>query len=217
MGAVRGRGTGVKRVASAKDRRKNAQLNRRTGRAHERYVKTYEDIFSEINPEELPKKYRDIDTNYRRFSKPVMKAVRNGFKLGLDFGCGTSGCEVIGRLLGVHIIGMDIPVADGKESPYVPLQRALQRRGYNIILRDTTLYPWDFRDDNFDFVILYFSLNKEFMHEDTFNLQLRLAELMRVTKNGGKWFVWPRAHHKILLLRQPEFDKEKSITIEFGP
>lgn len=183
----------------------------------DQYNSFFRSVYSRIKVEELPKKYQDFENNFKRLVDPVLKAYNDGYRVGLDFGCGIGGCCVAGHMMGLKMTGIDIPEAEGKPSPYVPLQKELQSRGYSIILSDTNKYPWDFKDDQFDFIVLYFSLNKEFMHSEL-DFELRLNELLRITRKGGAWYIWPTMHFKLMKRKRKDgsFDKEGKIKIVFG-
>ncbi len=190
---------------------------RKLDRIKNRYNNVFKDVYDKIDVEKLPKKYRDFENNFKRLSDPMVKASNDGYKVGLDFGCGMGGCCVVGHLLGLEITGIDIPEADGKPSPYLPLQEELKSRGYPIVLTDTNEYPWEFSDDQFDFIILYFSLNKEFMHSKL-GFERRLEELLRITRKGGSWYIWPTMHFNLMTRKHEDgtFDEDGKVKIVFG-
>jgi len=192
-------------------------MRNRLNHIRDRYNNVFKNLYDNINVGELPKKYRDYEGNFKRFANPVLKAHDDGYKTGLDFGCGVGGCCVVGSLLGLKMTGVDIPEAEGKPSPYLSLQHRMQKN-YSIVLCDTTEYPWEFEDNQFDFIVLYFSLNKEFMHEDKLDFQKRLDELVRITRKGGAWYIWPTMHFNLMTRKQEDrtFNRDKKVKIIFG-
>ena len=203
----------------------------------ELFNKSFEGLES-LDIRYVPKKYMNPVKNYNRLVKPILKAVKSKFKKGLDFGCGCVGSSIIGRLHGIEIVGLDIPYGldDSEEgnrnrlgkpaseisdkiSVHFPIQKNLQKMGYSIIVRDTTIYPWEeFNDNEFDFVMAYFALSKEWTnHKDTLNFEgeiykKRLEQLFRITKDGGRWFVHPKNH--IISVLQHKNLMNKNIKIE---
>lgn len=189
------------------------KLNRIKGK----YSNIFKALFLKIDVEALPKKYRNFDDNFKRLVSPITKACDDGHTVGLDFGCGIGGCCVLGHLMGLKMTGIDIPEAEGKPSPYLSLQTELNSQGYPIVMADTNEYPWEFDDDQFDFVILYFSINKEFMHSEL-GFERRLEELLRITKKDGSWYIWPTMHFNLMTRKSKDrtFDKDSKVKIVLG-
>lgn len=153
----------------------------------------------------IPDKYLQIKPNYLRVSRPITAALHSNFKKGLDFGCGMGFCSVLGRIAGIEIVGLDIPTVGGEKrnkkgirpdgpSPYLSVQKNLQKMGYPIVIADTNEYPWDFKDDEFEFVIAWFSLTKQHMNKENWSIDDRVAELVRITKPSGRWMLYPQNH-----------------------
>ncbi len=206
-------------------------------------LKKYTQIFQEslegVDTTLIPGKYLKPKYNYHRVSAPVSKAKRAGFKRGLDFGCGSVGSPIIGRLYGLEITGLDIPYGldrskEGertrggikedqlmnKTSIHLGPQQNLQEMGYKIIIRDTTVFPWEeFSENEFDFVMAYYALSKEWVsHADTLDFdgeqyKQRVQELIKLTRKKGKWYIHPQPH-MVSLRKYFDLFAAKKIKIE---
>lgn len=188
------------------------------------FFKSYEQLFEQslngIDTTFVPNKYLNPKKNYKRFELSLLKAKKMGFSRGLDFGCGCVGSPIIAKLCGLQLVGLDIPYgiddsAEGernrhgivassvanKESVHLGIQKNLQKMGYEIVIRDTNNYPWnEFPDNDFQFMLAYFALSKEWVnHKDTLNFsgevyRQRLLELVRISAQNSVWFVHPKNH-----------------------
>lgn len=182
----------------------------------------------------IPRKYLNPEKNYKRLEPPILRAKQMGFMNGLDFGCGSVGSMIVARLHGLEVVGLDIPygIDDSKEgernrngleakkiveksSVHLGQQNNLNKMGYRVVIRDTNNYPWDeFADNEFDFILAYFALSKEWVnHSDTLDFSTeiyrqRLTELIRITRDGGVWYIYPKNHihatekHKDLMTKK---------------
>ena len=185
-----------------------------------KYIQLFKQSMEEVDTKFIPAKYLNPNKNYNRILPPILKAKQAGFKTGLDFGCGSIGSPIVARLFDLELTGLDIPCgiddsAEGernrkgleasevwdKTSIHLAPQVNLQKMGYKIIIRDTTIYPWEeFQDNEFDFIMAYFALSKEWIkHKDVLDFlgeeyKRRLQELARITKKNGVWYVHPKTH-----------------------
>jgi hypothetical protein len=205
-------------------------------------IKKYTEIFKQslqgVDTSDIPNKYLDAKKNYHRILRPIAKAKKRSFKKGLDFGCGSIGSPIVARLFEMEVVGIDIlqgiddsPEGERnrngikeskvavKDSVHLGPQRNLQKMGYSIVLRDTNIYPWEeFSDNEFDFVMAFFALSKEWTnHSDTLDFSgkeytKRINELFRISKNNSVWYVHPQGHIKSIekMLKTTE----KNIKIE---
>jgi len=152
----------------------------------------------------VPSKYLNINRNYNRISRVVETIKTRGLATGLDFGCAMCFCTVLGQLNGINITGLDIPNVGGLKpngrprragvSPYLSVQKNIQKLGYPVKIMDTTKFPWDFLDDEFEFIVMWYSFNKQQMDSANRDLEKRALELSRITKPNGQWFVHPASH-----------------------
>ena len=171
----------------------------------------FEHIMTEVlDPKSLRntkyKKYLNLKKNFDRTNKQIKSLVANGHTYGLDFGCGVGFGLVLGKLHGIEIVGLDIPHysganpvydAKGGPSPFISSQNKLKELGYTVVLRDTMEFPWnEFKDDQFEFVMSFFSITKHFGNDGhEWDWEKRLEELKRVTKSTGTWYIGPKCHH----------------------
>ncbi len=157
----------------------------------------------------VPTKYLSPKKNYKRSSGLIKAARELKYSRGLDFGCGMGFCTVLGKLSDIDVVGLDIPTVGGMKrnkkgrrpsgpSPYLSMQTSLQELGYPLIITDTNQFPWDFEDDEFDFVIAWFSLTKQHMDQDAWDIKERLTEMVRITRPSGHWFVHPKGHVNVV-------------------
>lgn len=184
------------------------------------YAAVFEKIKENLDLSHVPNKYLNPKKNWDRYIKPIRRAKGRQFKRGLDFGCGCVGSPIMGRIMGMSIVGVDIPfgVDDSKEgnrnrdglkakdvknntSVHVPMQEKMIKMGYEIYIKDTNIYPWSYLKDNeFDFVLAYFALSKEWVnHADTLDFSgdvygKRIKELVRVCKPNSIWYIHPKNH-----------------------
>lgn len=157
----------------------------------------------------VPTKYLSPKKNYKRNSNLIKTVRKFKYSRGLDFGCGMGFCTVLGKLFDIDIIGIDIPTVGGIKrnkkgrrppgpSPYLSMQTSLQKLNYPIIITDTNNFPWGFEDNEFDFIIAWFSLTKQHMDKNEWNIKDRLSEMVRITKKSGHWFVHPKSHVNVV-------------------
>lgn len=157
----------------------------------------------------VPTKYLSPKKNFKRCSGLIKTARELDYSRGLDFGCGMGFCTVLGKLFGIDVVGLDIPTVGGMKrnkkgrrpsgsSPYLSIQTSLQQLGYPMVIADTNKFPWDFEDDEFDFIIAWFSLTKQHMDKDEWSVEERLSEMVRITKKSGHWFVHPKNHVNVV-------------------
>lgn len=172
----------------------------------------------------VPNKYLALHSNFARADRVVREARKLGFRKGLDFGCGMSYCSVLAKIYNLKIVGLDIPEVGGKKrnnkgnrragpSPYLSVQKTLQRFGYPIVIADTTRFPWDFRDNEFEFVIAWFALNKQHMDREDWSMKDRLNELVRITKPKGVWFLHPKSHAKAFKRSECNTKRIKAVVV----
>lgn len=150
----------------------------------------------------IPEKYLNSRKLYDRFL-PVIETVKTfGFTGGLDFGCGVGAATVLASLLGVSLVGVDIPNYPDGPNPYSVVHANLIKMGYPIRIFDTARFPWDFANNQFQFLLGFCSIGKDnspTSEKDKATMQQaewvnkRLAELVRITKRKGVWFLGPKA------------------------
>ena len=176
-------------------------------------MKKFINIFNKIpsHCKNIPEKYKSLHDNYRRLFPLVSLAKQHGYKNGLDFGCASCFVSIIGRLEGLEIAGIDIPYIKEGKSSYISLQKYMASIGYRIIIRDTTVLPWnEFKDNEFEFIIASWSISKDFKRVG-FNKKDRLSELIRITNYNGSWIISPLNHYRKLTqvgwLDQKSFDE----------
>lgn len=157
----------------------------------------------------VPNKYMSPKKNYNRSFNLIKAARELQYTKGLDFGCGMGFCTVLGKITNIEVVGLDIPTVGGMKrnkkgmrpsgsSPYLSMQKNLQSLGYPIVIADTNRFPWDFEDNEFDFIVAWFSLTKQHMDKEEWSMNDRLAEMVRITKSGGHWFVHPKSHVNVV-------------------
>jgi len=149
--------------------------------------------YRESGIENILPQYISIKKLYDRFFPLLEKIRKDKFKKGIDFGCGVSAAVVLGQLMDLDIIGIDIdeeftvyPLSKGDYS-YLPVQKNLAEKGFKILLFDTNCIPWDFEDDEMDFVFTFYSLLYDFSYsyKDKTLIENRLREMARILKNKG--------------------------------
>lgn len=154
-------------------------------------------------------KYLNVEKNFKRMNKQIQSLVREGHTYGIDFGCGVGFSLVLGKLYGIDIVGIDIAHYSGENpvydhdgpSPFLTSQHRLKDLGYSVILRDTLEFPWtELKDDQFEFVMSFFSVTKNFGDKDNkWDWKRRLEELQRITKPAGDWYIGPKKHYNTVL------------------
>ncbi len=168
------------------------------------FQKTMLDVIAKSDVSKVPSKYTNVKRNYDRISKIIGRAKKLNLTRGLDFGCAMCFCTVLGQLSGLNVTGVDIPSVGGlkpngrlrrnRVSPYLSIQENFQKIGYPIKIMDTTKFPWDFQDNEFEFIVMWYSFNKQQMESGSWNLEDRARELSRITKINGHWMVHPASH-----------------------
>ncbi len=155
----------------------------------------------------VPEKYHNLNALYQRFL-PLLNRIKDaGFKRGLDFGCGMSVPTVLGRLLGLNIVGLDLDYqiesdvvpGGGGECSYSVVQRRLVGMGFPITNWDTNKTPYPFQDDSFDFICAYWGAGMPPTYVAAPSdcrttrqaVALRAVEFVRVTRPNGMWFLHP--------------------------
>lgn len=139
---------------------------------------------------------RHLLTCFNRCFNLLNHAKSRGFTTGLDYGCGTSGAVVIGKLLGLTITGLDADhyVVPG-DQPYKELQKRLVHEGYDILNLNTNIMPWPFSDSQFDFIVSQHGLDKNFKPtvevEGKCSFEERLKEAARIVRPGGVVYFTP--------------------------
>jgi len=170
------------------------------------FLKIMNYIIAEVGAVGVHKKYLNQRTNFNRHIKTIQAIQKMKMFKGLDFGSGLCSCLVIGKLLKLDISGLDIP-----NTPYLPVQKKLISMGHKIHIMDTTQFPWtDFKDDEFEFITFFYSINKQFLNNEKWSMEDRLKELSRITKKDGAWFIYP-SRHLNLFNRYPKLVKNINI------
>lgn len=179
----------------------------------------YKKVFRTVDASRLPKKYLDTNLLYNRFFNRLKDIKESGLTTGIDFGCGVGGTSVLGRLMGLEIYGLDIPYvvyAEGSDNyvrkeginPLSLVQNELKKIGYNMVVRDTSVYPWDeFVDDQFEFLLSFNSLDDDYSSNSekdhiSFkrkNMINRMNEILRITKKDSLWMVGTTRKYKGLV------------------
>jgi SAM-dependent methyltransferase len=197
----------------------------------ESFTRHMKPAYQKENLARVHTKYHDLQTLFKRFYKPLRNLKKLGLKRGLDFGCGTCGAVVVGKLLGIEIVGLDldfqredVPGGEG-ECCYKLVQDKLREQGFPIVNRNTNRFPWkEFKASEFDFVLSYYGLNKNFAEARPGDykgklLDRRWQELARVTAPKGLWVLYPHDHIQ-LIKASPSYAKyiePKSISlVKFG-
>ncbi len=138
-------------------------------------------------------------------AKELLRVIRkDGTKRrGLDVGCAHGSLTVLAPGYKLEVVGLDInfrPV-------YVSTQTKLQEMGYPIVMYSELPLSM-FKNDEFDFIVMRKSKCKRMLDQD------RIAELARILKNSGIWYIGPRAH---LRKRKPLIkSQEKSLKKAFS-
>lgn len=185
-------------------------------------------VYTPENLRMVDKKYHSIDYMFRRFYPILRRAKALGLDYGLDFGCGCAATLVLGRLMGVYLIGADLLYQSDRalggvgDCCYKGIQDSLRGLGYEIINFDTNQYPWAFfASDSFRFVLSYWSLamppgwSAGYEGRTGEGLCARWAELSRITMPGGCWFVHPtRYAEKVKASPAYRIIRHKRIRIE---
>jgi len=169
-------------------------------------------VLSESGATRIPQKYRNQKRNYERHITPLKRIRSLGLSKGLDFGCGLGSSCVLGKMMQLDITGIDIPSTGIKrnrgtgimekvpelESRYLPVQTHLISLGYPIQIMDTTQTPWEcFEDQEFEFILCLWSINKQFMNREDWDLEDRIKEMVRITDKKGTWFIRPERHSNL--------------------
>lgn len=186
----------------------------------DKYAVVFNKVKEGLDLSFVPNKYLNPKKNWERYAKPIKRAKKAGMMKGLDFGCGCVGSPIMGKILEIEIVGIDIPYGldDSKEgnrnrgglnankiknnvSVHVPMQNKMNKMGYKILIEDTNNYPWTyFQDNEFDFILAYFALSKEWVnHSDTLDFKEdtyknRVNELVRICKPNAVWYIHPKDH-----------------------
>lgn len=147
-----------------------------------------------------------------------MREQREETLKGLDFGCAIGAPLVLGKLLGLDVIGVDVPYFDdrGSKSCYLDVQNQLAVSGYHVHIFDTGQFPWtQFEDNTFDFVLTYMSFDKDFTktHNGENHRDPRIKEFLRILKPGGWWIVFPKRHYDLIVKNHNVEKSSKSIVI----
>ncbi len=153
------------------------------------YRKAHNDVFSGLYVSNIHHKYRVYEEKrFRQFIGIFNILKQHGKSTGLDFGCGVGTGSYVGKIMNMHVTGLDIP-----NSIYQTVHAKLDQMGYDIVLRDTRKIPWtEFEDDQFDFILAQFSLSRGIKTPEQHHRRIR--ELARVAKPGAIWFVLPKRH-----------------------
>ena len=123
--------------------------------------------------------------------------------------------------MGLDIWGLDIPYFDKEHSqveinPYSIVQRELKKMGYNMINRDTSMFPWgEFEDNQFQFLLAFNSLDDDYSsnHEENHisfkrrSMINRMSEIARIMQKDSVWFVGTTRKYKAL--SKSKFYKDK--------
>lgn len=148
---------------------------------------------------QVPVKHTSTERNYSKFA-PVLRRIKRHGGRGLDFGCATGVCSILGRLSGIDVVGVDVEKHLDQPSPYLDFQYKLQQNDYDIRLMDTNIYPWaGFQDNEFDFMIFSNVIVKDYVNnrrvlKDAKGMVSRIKELTRISKPGCQWYVYPNKH-----------------------
>jgi hypothetical protein len=148
----------------------NYQPDRKMPRrkAKDIFMNVYETAYEQADTSRLQAKYLSATWLFNRAWKQLRTMRRLQLSKGLDFGCGAGASVVLGKLLGMKVVGMDIPYfvfphTSAGENPFGSLQRHLQSQGYDIVIRETMLYPWkEFKKRSFDCVISFNSIDSDY-------------------------------------------------------
>jgi len=185
--------------------------------AYDEFKRIYDHAIESCDTSNVPDKY--MEAGYSARFDPawdVLSKLEPNDRV-LDFGCGMAWPTVLGRLIGLRMVAVDVPhynYADERdfvaikkafktdensfELPYIEVLKHLMGLGHDIRLLDTNLFPWPgFAENEFDCVFAHWSMGKNFIDNgktrDELNelYERRIAEMVRITKPDGVWYVSP--------------------------
>ena len=144
-------------------------------------------------------KYRNELLLFKRFYTLMSSLRLKGMRKGLDVGCSHGSCAVLGKLMGIEVIGIE-----KSPSKYEFTSHAyLKTLGLNFFYLDDS-YPWQFEANEFGFIIALFSLNKEWKYIDC---DQHIKELSRITRPRGMWVIEPKRMRKYTQTSGPVLEK----------
>jgi 2-polyprenyl-3-methyl-5-hydroxy-6-metoxy-1,4-benzoquinol methylase len=150
-----------------------------------------EDLARDSNIED---RFKNAEMLWHRYSRVIEHAKSMGYKKGLDFGPGSCPGLIAGKLLGVDVSGIDIPICRGLPNRFHTIHQHAIQKGFNLTICDTDLYPWAFDSDSFDFVLCFDALFVDWKQHidwkvDPSRCLSRINEMLRILKNGGGFYI----------------------------